>query len=132
MKKIKDIRANTTSYGENYILDNQLTGRILISEDNTFEGIIFHEEESFLVLGNINDKTIEMLQKRENGNRLFRVQKDGETYYGDCFIKENDFEYPIGESIMSITEPNSFRKPYILNEIEEIEEQIKSKKSTRK
>ena len=131
MKILKDISANTTSYGENYILDNQLTGRILISEDNSFEGIIFHEEESFLVLGNINDKTIEMLQKRENGNRLFRVQKDGETYYGDCFIKENDFEYPIGESIMSVTEPHAFRKPYVFNEIQEIEEQIE-KITTRK
>lgn len=131
MKILKDISANTTSYGENYILDNQLTGRILISEDNSFEGIIFHEEESFLVLGNINDKTIEMLQKRENGNRLFRVQKDGETYYGDCFIKENDFEYPIGESIISVTEPHAFRKPYVFNEIQEIEEQIE-KITTRK
>ena len=131
MKILKDISANTTSYGENYILDNQLTGRILISEDNNFEGIIFHEEESFLVLGNINDKTIEMLQKRENGNRLFRVQKDGMTYYGDCFIKENDFEYPIGESIISVTEPHAFRKPYMLNEIQEIEEQIE-KITTRK
>lgn len=132
MKKIKDIATNTTSYGENYVLDNQLAGRILVSEDNTFEGIIFHEDNSFLVLGNFNNDNMEMIQKDDKGNRLFKVQKDGKTYYGDCFIKENDFEYPIGECLIDISEISTFRKPYEQQEIKELEEQIQKKKATRK
>lgn len=130
--KLKDIVTNTTSYGDTYNIDTELVGRVLINDDNSFEGIIFNGNKSFLVMGNFNKNNIIMLQKDEEIDRLYKVEKDGEIYYGDCFIKSDDFEYPIGESIIKFINPKEYREPYISEEINEVQEQIKRKKTTRK
>ena len=132
MKKIKDIVANTTSYGENYILDNQLVGRILLNENKTFEGIVFNEGINYLVIGELNEEKLEMIQKTDSSDKLYKVKREGKTFYGDCFIKENNFEYPVSECLIDIMEPGEIRKKYEQEEIKELEEQIKLIKTTKK
>lgn len=131
MKKIKDIKSNVTSYGESYILDNQLTGRILVDENNSFEGLLFHDYEPQLVFGKFNKDKMEMILKAEDSDRLYKVQKDGETYYGDCFVKENAFEYPIGECLVDVMNADEYRTLFP-EEVKELEEEIQKVKTTKK
>lgn len=131
MKKIKDIKSNVTSYGESYILDNQLTGRILVDENNSFEGLLFHDYEPQLVFGKFNKDKMEMILKAEDSDRLYKVQKDGETYYGDCFIKENNFEYPIGECLVDVMNADEYRTLFP-GEEKLLEEEIQKVKTTKK
>ncbi len=127
MKKIKDIRVNTTSYGETYILDNQLVGRLLVDDNNSFEGIIGNSENSFLVFGKINEKLLEMIQKEKDSTKLYKVEKDGTTYYGDCFVKDGTFEYPIGESFIELMNAEEYRTLFP-GEEEILEQTIKNAK----
>lgn len=131
MKKIKDIRTNVTSYGESYILDNQITGRILVDDNHSFEGLLFIECEPHLVFGNINEEKMEMLLKSDSGDKLYKVEKDGDTYYGDCFIKENNFEYPIGECIVNVMNAEEYRSLYP-GEEKILEERIQKVKTAKK
>jgi len=124
MKRIKDIRTNTTSYGDIYILENQIAGRILVGEDNHFEGIIAHYDDNFLVTGKINEEKIEMLLKNKEKSKLYKVEKDGNTYYGDYFVKEDSFEYPIGECMIDIMNPEEYRTLFP-GEEKILEEEIK-------
>ena len=127
MKRIKDIRTNTTSYGDIYILENQISGRILVGEDNCFEGIIAHYDDNFLVTGKINEEKIEMLLKNKETTKLYKVEKDGNTYYGDCFVKEDSFEYPLGECMIDIMNPEEYRTLFP-GEEKILEEEIRSVK----
>ena len=131
MKKIKDIRANVTSYGESYILDNQLAGRILVDENNSFEGLLFHDYEPHLVFGKMNKDKMEMILKTDSSDKLYRVQRDGQTYYGDCFIKENNFEYPIGECLVDVMNADEYRTLFP-GEEKLLEEEIQKVKTTKK
>lgn len=131
MKKIKDIKSNVTSYGESYILDNQLTGRILVDENNSFEGLLFHDYEPQLVFGKFNKDKMEMILKAEDSDRLYKVQRDGQTYYGDCFIKENNFEYPIGECLVDVMNADEYRTLFP-GEEKLLEEEIQKVKTTKK
>ena len=131
MKKIKDIRTNVTSYGESYILDNQLAGRILVDENNSFEGLLFHDYEPHLVFGSFNKDKMEMILKTDSSDKLYRVQRDGQTYYGDCFIKENNFEYPIGECLVDVMNADEYRTLFP-GEEKLLEEEIQKLKTTKK
>ena len=131
MKKILDITANYAPYFEGFNINEEMSGRIVLSDDNTFEGIICNVDDNFLVTGKIEDKTVEMLQQEKNCEKLYIVRKEGRTYYGDCFIKYEDLKQPIGQSMMRIKDPKEYRPVDEEVEINYLEKKILEKKHTK-
>lgn len=131
MKKVLDITANNTPYQEGFNINLEITGRIVVKDDNTFEGIICDSDDSFLVTGNINKKNIEMLLQEEDHNKLYVAKRDGKFYYGDCFISVGDLKQPIGQAMIRITDPKTYRFVDNDSEIEYIENEISEKRHTK-
>ena len=128
MKKLNDITTNTTSYGEVYHDDDQMIGKIIISDDKTFEGVIADSEKEYFVFGKIDDKTLSLYQELDDYNKLYKVEKQGRTYFGDCFIKTKYYKKSIGECKVRITNPDEYREVNEQGEIIALNNKIKKLK----
>ena len=62
MEKIIDIYGQNKKYGEDYIRDNSWYGRILMGEDQQFEGVVedYFGENYFLIFGQLTEDSMEL------------------------------------------------------------------------
>ena len=104
MEKIMDTFGYYTQYGEYYHLDNCWNGRVILHEDNSFEGLAtdVNHEEHFLLFGDISSGVMNtyVISKLEEYPRFHKgVREDSiRIYSGRCFATDGGFYLPIGES----------------------------------
>lgn len=102
--KIMDAFGYYTQYGEYYSLDNCWNGRVILHEDNSFEGIArdVDHEEHFLLFGDISSGIMNtyVISNGEEYPRFHKgVREDAKrTYSGRCYATDGGFYLPIGES----------------------------------
>ena len=107
MKKILDIGGMyTNSFGE-YEEGNYLLGRILLDDDNRFEGVVESNcsNSSYLVFGHLNKDQLDFIvgndEIKEVPKRL-KTQKNNNVFDGTLYAKDIFNEIPMGECRVSI------------------------------
>lgn len=114
-KKILDTFGYYTQFGEYYYLKNCWNGRIILNEDNSFEGIaadIDHDKHYILfgdIFGGIMNTYV--ICNKEDYPRFHKgVREDAKrTYFGRCYATEGIFYLPIGESKIIVREAEKNR-----------------------
>ena len=107
MERIVDIFGYSALYGDMYSSDTSWFGRVLLGEDNKFEGVVedYDRTTHFLVFGEMTDKDINLIKcskKDFNMPYLFSVSKDKVGFYGDYFVKDLYNKIPLGECKLSV------------------------------
>ena len=107
MKKILDIGGiYTNAFGE-YEEENCLFGRVLIDDDNRFEGVVESNfsNSSYLVFGHLNKEQLDFIvgnDESEDVPKRFITKKNDNVFDGTIYAKDMFNEIPMGECRMSI------------------------------
>ncbi len=138
MEKIVDIFGYSALYGDMYSPDDSWFGRILLGEDNKFEGVVedFYQTSFFLVFGHMTEDSIDLIKcSRMDTNMpyLFSVTKEEFKYYGDYYAKNLFAKVPLGECKLSILpaevtrEESDYEKNGLKNGIELLKKDLGKK-----
>lgn len=115
MKKLLDIGGiYTNSFGE-YEEENYLSGRILVDDNNRFEGVVESDfsNASYLVFGHLNKDQLDFIvgnDESEEVPKRFITQKNADAFDGTMYAKDIYNEIPMGECRMSIRDAEQTRE----------------------
>ncbi len=130
MKKIRDIMCSYSPYDELNNGNNSFVGKVVLKEDNSFEGVVknYRMEEIFLVFGHVEHEYMEFIQTTKFDShlpRLYRVKRTGYKYYGDISSKTSKDETSLGECGVYFADPDIYRDVNTEGEIIGLEDTIK-------
>lgn len=140
MKKLMDIMGLNASYGEIFNLNEGWTGRILMDEDLSFEGIVFDNSDEFpyhydYIIGKIKESptpvTIDLIKATEDDQRLpfrYTVSVENGSFYGDYFVMSEDQSFACGEAKINMLDGDKIREVRD-DEIEKVRTAIEETKS---
>ena len=130
MKKIRDVVCSYAPYDQMLTGKNSFTGRIVLNEDNSFEGLIrdYRQEELYFVFGHMDPEHMEFVQTAKFDRqlpKLYRAKKEGFKYYGDILAKSSMAEAALGECGVYMADPDIYREVNTEGEILGLEDTIK-------
>lgn len=105
MKKILDLSCIYTLTPEEDAEENKITGRILLDENNNFEGVVENglNKTNYLVFGYLDDKKIDFVMGNDEldevPKRFLTINKN-DTYNGSVSAKDIFTEVPLGSCII--------------------------------
>jgi len=131
MKLIKDIMFFHKMHDdEPYSEDDSYYGRIILKEDQSFEGMAtdYNQTSLYYLVGKLKNNKMEMLQCSMWDNEIpksYEAKKEGSRFYGVRIAKSAYAEVPVGECKVVVTDPDLYRDWDLEGEIIGLEEQIR-------
>ena len=110
MEQLKGIICYHTGFDEFYDVADSYFGRILI-RDNKFEGVVtdYHNIKTQFIFGIFEEDRIRLyrsVNEEKEMPKLYRGEKEGKNYYGQIFATTRFAEVALGESKVTIIEPD--------------------------
>ena len=114
MERIIDIYGHSAEYDEMYQLENSWFGRVIIGEDQKFEGIVedFYQTAKYFVFGQVTEQELFVTKCTKQDTDLpcyFSGKQDDGKFYGDYSVKNQYVEIPLGECKMSLLSADKTR-----------------------
>lgn len=133
MKKLVDIYGHYARFNEMYDIDDSWFGRVLIDDNNLFEGIVsdYDQTSSYLVFGYMLDNSLRVIRCPRNNSELIReydTLKEEEKYEGICSVINPTTSIPVGECMISLL-PAEKTREITDYEIERLNNRIKDIKA---
>ncbi len=102
MERIIDIFGQSAYFNEDYQVEDSWTGRIVLSDNLTFEGIVedYSKTEYFLIFGKIGKEGLEITKCTREDKEVpyfFNATEDDKKYYGDYYADNSYVKIPLGE-----------------------------------
>lgn len=135
MEKIIDVFGYSAEFDDVYRTDDSWFGRVLVGEDNQFEGVVedFYQTDYYFVFGEMKDKSIRLIKLSRNDRDvpyLFEATKENRKFYGDYSAKNLYVEIPLGECQVSLLpadatrEESDYEKDGIRLKMEDLKQQL--------
>ena len=108
MEKITDIFIDCAEFLCDYSDNERVTGRIIIGEDNFFEGVARNKKHNhnYFIFGNITDEDeINLVRCSEDDEeipRIMVVKRNGHGYEGNYQAKNEYTIIPLGDSRITL------------------------------
>lgn len=135
MERLEDIFGYFAFYDDYYHKEDQWFGRVIVDEENNFEGIAtdFNENEKYYVFGSyLNDKISLYRFTLDDTTRFahkYTCGKAGKKYYGTTFVTDSFIEIPIGDCKITLMNADKTREVSEV-EIDKVKEHIEEYKNS--
>ena len=115
MKYIKDVLYQTKIHEKDFKNKPNNLGKIVIDEDNSFEGIILIDDSKYLVFGNLYGEMLELFLSSNHDEKIPKMcicNKDNDSYIGNYYEKRvtEKTKYKIGDCKINILDPFYYRE----------------------
>lgn len=115
MKYIKDVLYQTKIHEKDFRNKTSYIGKIVIDEDNSFEGIMLIEDLKYLVFGNLNKNNLELYLSSNHDERIPKMcicQRNNDSYIGKYYEKRitEKTNYKIGDCKIDVLDPFYYRE----------------------
>lgn len=116
MKRIIDIYGYFARFDEMYDIDDSWFGRILVNDNNLFEGIVSDYDQTSIsyVFGYMYDNSLRVIKCPGHPSELVReydTLKEENKYEGICSVINSKTSIPIGECKLKLFPAEKTREP---------------------
>ena len=128
MERIIDIYGYKTYFDQPYELEDTWFGRVVLKENQTFEGIVedYYQTSKSMVFGTIGESSIELTQCTKGDDEVpyfYDAKEEDGRFYGDYFAKNPYVVIPLGECKLSVF-PSEKTREYSETELKELKKEI--------